>query len=262
MSLPGRRRGLFRRRRARYSARVKQLGRRILTSALLLVLVAAVTVPVIVWRAELWKVFTSLDRLREWVSGWGASAPLVYIAVQAFQIVIFVIPGELVQIAGGYLFGAVSGALLAVAGTVLGATICFFLARLLGKPFVASVVPRQRMESVEKLLASPGARSVFFLLYLIPGIPKDVLGYVAGLSPFSYPFFIAVSTLGRLPGLIGSAVIGGAAAASRWVVLGVVSGAAVILFAAGLILRPRIQAWMERLAERRKPPTGAAPRGS
>ncbi len=236
--------------------------RRILAFSLFLLLVAAIVVPAVIWRAELWKIFASVTRLREWVAGWGAAAPLVYVALQVAQIVVFIIPGEVVQIAGGYLFGAWLGTILALVGTILGATLCFFLARLLGKPFVAVIVPRERMEGVEKLLASRSARSIFFLLYLIPGIPKDVLGYVAGLSPLTYGFFIAASTLGRLPGLIGSAIIGGAAASSKWVLLGVVSGAAVLLFAAGLILRPRIQAWFERVARSRKSASGHQPPGS
>jgi uncharacterized membrane protein YdjX (TVP38/TMEM64 family) len=249
---------------------MKQTARRVLSLALFLLLVAAIVVPAVIWRAELWKVFASVSRLREWVAGWGTAAPLVYVVLQAVQTIIFVIPGEVVQIAGGYLFGAWLGSALAIAGSVLGASFSFFLARFLGKPFVAGIVPRERMEGVERLLASRSARSIFFLLYLIPGIPKDVLGYVAGLSPLTYGFFITVSTLGRLPGLIGSAIIGGAAASSRWVLLGVVSGAAVLLFAAGLILRPKIQGWFERMAQRRKgapeeppaPPPGSPATGS
>ncbi len=226
--------------------------RRVLSAGLLALLVAAIAVPAVIWHREIWQLFASMSRLREWVAGWGAAAPLVYVGVQAFQIVIFVVPGEIVQIAGGYLFGPWLGAALAIAGTIFGATVCFFLARLLGRPFVAAFVSEERMRAIEKLLASRSARTVFFLLYLIPGIPKDVLGYVAGISPLTFLFFITVSTLGRLPGLIGSAVIGGAAAESRWVLLGIVSGAAIVLFVAGLILRPKIQAWLEGIAERRK----------
>jgi uncharacterized membrane protein YdjX (TVP38/TMEM64 family) len=234
-----------------------QTTRRLLTGALFFLLVAAIVAPLLIWRNELWRIFASGTRFREWVAAWRQAAPFVYIALQALQIVIFVIPGEVVQIAGGYLFGSALGAILAVAGTLVGATICFFLARGLGRPFVVSIVPPERMEAVQKLLSSRSARSVFFLLFLIPGIPKDVLCYVAGLSPLSFLFFITVSTLGRLPGLIGSAVIGGAAASSRWVLLIVVSAAAVVLFAAGLLLRPRIQAWLERLGERKKDPAGS-----
>jgi uncharacterized membrane protein YdjX (TVP38/TMEM64 family) len=65
-------------------------------------------------------------------------------------------------------------------------------------------------------------------------------------------FFIGVSTVGRLPGIIGSAMIGGAARASRWWALGILSLAAILLFVAGLILRPRLQAFIEKVASRRK----------
>jgi uncharacterized membrane protein YdjX (TVP38/TMEM64 family) len=238
-----------------------QTGRRVLSTALLLLLAAGIAVPVVIWHRELWQVFSSKEGLRDWVRGFGARAPLVYVGVQALQIIIFVIPGEVVQIAGGMLFGGALGSALALAGTLIGASVSFGAARLLGKPFVASFVSPERMAGIEKLLASGRARSVIFLLFLIPGIPKDVLCYVGGISPIPFPFFIAASSLARLPGLVGSAIIGGAAATSQWVVVGILSGAAVLLFGAGLLLRQRIQAWLERLADRRRqgpqPPTGS-----
>ena len=76
---------------------------------------------------------------------------------------------------------------------------------------------------------SRGARIAFFLLFLIPGIPKDILCYAAGITPMGFPYFAAVSTLGRLPGIAGSALIGSAAASRRWVLAGIVAGAALVL---------------------------------
>lgn len=207
-----------------------------------------IAVPVVIWHRELWQIFSSTKGLQEWVRGFGTLAPLLYVAAQAFQIVIFAIPGEPVQIAGGMLFGSVLGSVLAVAGAVLGSSTSFGLARLLGKPFVASFVSPERRKGMEKLLASRRARSIIFLLFLIPGIPKDVLCYAGGISPIPFPFFIAASTLARLPALVGSAIIGDAAVTSRWMIVGVMSGAAVVLFAAGLLLRPKILAWMEERA--------------
>jgi uncharacterized membrane protein YdjX (TVP38/TMEM64 family) len=235
-------------------------ARKVLSAALLALLVAAVAAPVVIWHRELWQMFSSRERLQDWLAGWGALARLVYVGLQVFQVVIFAVPGEVVQIAGGYLFGIVPGALLATAGTVIGATLCFFLARLLGRPFLAAFVPADRMGKIESLMASPRGTTTLFLLYLIPGIPKDVLGYVAGISPLRWVFFIVVSTLGRLPGLVGSAVIGSAAAGQRWVLFGIVAAAAVILFGAGLLLRTRIQAWLEARAAGRRP--GSPPTAS
>jgi uncharacterized membrane protein YdjX (TVP38/TMEM64 family) len=217
-------------------------------------LVAAIVVPVIVWHGELWKIFASGERLREWVAAWGPAAPLVFIAVQVAQVIIFAIPGEVTQVAGGYLFGGWMGLLLSVAGIAIGSTIAFFLARLLGKPFVEAVIPARQLERVETILGSRSTKVVFFLLFLIPGIPKDILCYVAGISPLRFPFFILASTLGRLPGIIASVVIGGAVRSDRWILLAVVTAAVLALFIAGLILRPRIEAWVQKIADRRQPP--------
>jgi len=217
-------------------------------------LIAALLVPVVVWHDAIWRLFSSTERLREWVTGWGAWAPLVFIAIQAIQVIVFVIPGEIPQIAGGYLFGPWRGSLLSVAGILAGSTASFFLARALGRSFIAALFPRDQIERIERLLLSRSARIVFFLLFLIPGIPKDILCYVAGITPMGFPFFAAASMLGRLPGIVGSAIIGGAAAAGRWVLLVILSASALLLFGAGLILRPRIQGWLEGMANRRRKP--------
>jgi uncharacterized membrane protein YdjX (TVP38/TMEM64 family) len=149
------------------------------------------------------------------------------------------------------------GSLFSIVGILIGSAASFFLARALGRPFVAALFPAPQVEKIETLLTSRSARIVFFLLFLIPGIPKDVLCYVAGLTPMGFPFFAAASTLGRLPGIVGSAVIGSAAASSRWVLAAVVGAAAAALFGAGLILRPRIQSWMERITRKDDPDRSA-----
>jgi len=228
-------------------------SRRIAALVVFPLLVAALIVPVIVWHAELWKLFGSVRRIRDWVEGWGAAAPLVFAGIQAIQVIVFAIPGEVVQIAGGYLFGGWLGSLLSLGGILVGSTAAFFISRSLGRPFVAAVVPPAQLERVEGLLQSRSSRVVFFLLFLIPGVPKDILCYIAGLTPMSFFFFLGVSTVGRLPGIIGSSMIGGAARSSRWVALGVLSVAAIVLFAAGVLLRPRVQAFLERVANRGKP---------
>ncbi|HVO39637.1 MAG TPA: TVP38/TMEM64 family protein [Spirochaetia bacterium] len=225
-------------------------------------LMAALIVPVFIWRHELWDLFSSRRELRTWIQGWGAWAPLVFIGLQTLQVVVFIIPGEVAQILGGFLFGAVKGTILSVAGIFIGSVIAFSLGRVLGRSFVAALFSKERLESVEKLLLTPSARIIFFLLFLIPGLPKDILCYVAGLTPIGFPFFLAASTLGRLPGIVVSAVIGSAAAADRWVLTSIVSVAAVGLFAAGFFLRQPIQRWVERVGSRKHGAGAAAESGA
>jgi uncharacterized membrane protein YdjX (TVP38/TMEM64 family) len=228
-------------------------ARRVFALAGFPLLFTAIVVPVVIWRREIWQLFSSTAGLRDWVASTGALAPLAFVAIQALQVVVFVIPGEVPQIAGGYLFGPWLGTLLSLCGIMIGSAIDFFLARLAGMPFVRALFPGDQVDRIGRLLGSRGARVAFFLLFLIPGIPKDILCYVAGLSPMHFPFFAGASALGRLPGIVGSAVIGDAAAGHRWpLVIGLGAGA-IVLFVTGWLLRDTLQAWIERLAVRFRP---------
>ncbi|MGA2479009.1 MAG: VTT domain-containing protein [Spirochaetia bacterium] len=215
-------------------------------------LILALVVPVIIFRADIWRLFTSVQKLEAWVRASGPTAPLVFIALQIFQIVVFVVPGEVVQITGGYLFGTWPATLYSVTGIAIGSAAAFFLGRVLGVPFVNAIFPPERVEGARKLLSTPGSKLVFFLLFVIPGIPKDVLCYVAGLSPLRFPFFILASMVGRLPGIIGSALIGNSAAQKKWVLAAIVLGVAVILFSAGFFFRERIEKLLRRIGSRGK----------
>jgi uncharacterized membrane protein YdjX (TVP38/TMEM64 family) len=211
---------------------------------------AGLLVPVLLFRHEIWRLFTSVKGLEEWVSASGPVAPLVFIAVQVFHVIVFVIPGEVVQIAGGYLFGVWPGTLYSVAGILIGSPIDFYLARFLGVPFVNALFSAEKVERTMTLLSARGSKAIFFFLFLIPGIPKDLLCYIAGLTPLRFRFFILASMAGRLPGIIGSSLIGNSAAEKRWVLSVSIFLAAGILFLAGFFLRRRIEEWLQRIGSR------------
>jgi uncharacterized membrane protein YdjX (TVP38/TMEM64 family) len=211
---------------------------------------AALVAIVVIFRDDLWRIFTSVKKLEEWVRASGPVAPLVFIAVQVFHVIVFVIPGEVVQIAGGYLFGIWPGTLYSVAGILIGSPVDFYLARFLGVPFVNALFPPERVEKTRALLGSRGSKVVFFFLFLIPGIPKDFLCYVAGLTPIRFRFFIVASMVGRLPGIIGSSLVGNSAAEQRWFLSVAIFGGAAIISVAALLLRGRIDTWLRQLGSR------------
>jgi uncharacterized membrane protein YdjX (TVP38/TMEM64 family) len=244
--------------------RLAMKARRILALAAFPALFAAIVALGIVFRREIFLLFGSSLRLREWVASAGVLAPLLFIAVQALQVVVFFIPGEIPQVAGGYLFGVWKGTLLSLAGITLGATFNFVMARLLGVPFVQALFAREKVDRIRRLADSPRARLSFFLIFLIPGIPKDILCYAAGLSSMRLVSFLIFSSLGRVPGILGSALMGEAAAGKRWMLVGALLTLAVVLFVVGFLLRDRIQAALERLSRRRRrrfnAPAGKRPR--
>lgn len=237
-------------------------ARRILSLVAFPALFAAILVVGLVFRREIWELFTSSQRLRDWIASAGLVAPLLFVGVQALQVVVFFIPGEIPQIAGGFLFGIWQGSLLSLAGITLGAAFNFLTARFLGVPFVRALFPNKDFQRVRRLAESGRARLTFFLFFLIPGIPKDVLCYAAGLSSLPLGTFLLYSSLGRLPGILGSAFMGEAAAGRRWLLAGGLLLLAVILFVLGFLLRDRIQNLLGRLgrgkisAVKRKRPRG------
>jgi uncharacterized membrane protein YdjX (TVP38/TMEM64 family) len=234
-------------------------ARKVLSLIAFPALFAVLLVLALVFRQQLLGLFRSPDSFRSWVQSTGPIAPLVFVGLQAAQVVVFFIPGEIPQVAGGYLFGVWQGSLLSLAGITLGASLNFLMARLLGLPFVYTLFGQQSVHRVWRIAESSRARLAFFLFFLIPGVPKDVLCYVAGLSSLRLAPFLLYSTLGRLPGVIGSALIGEAAADRRWLLAGSILFAAAALFGLGFMFRRRIQAFLESLARRGRREGGPPP---
>lgn len=212
----------------------------------------------LVFREELALIFASPARLKRWVDQWGWVSPLVFFGLQILQVIVFIIPGEVPQIAGGYLFGVVPGLVYSLAGITAGSAFNYGVAKLLGVPFVERVFSRPRLERFEHIIKSPKAIDVFFLLFLIPGIPKDILCYVAGLSQLRFGAFLLISMAGRLPGILGSVLIGSAAADERWIMSGIFLLVAVLFFLAGMVFRDRLFRFVISLSRRARRKAGVS----
>jgi uncharacterized membrane protein YdjX (TVP38/TMEM64 family) len=161
------------------------------------------------WQAGLIGRLTNYDQLIETMRGgdgpWG---PLICIGVQFAQVVIFAIPGEVTQIAAGYVFGAWYGFLYSVVGIMLGSAFDYSFARLVGRPVVEKFLGAERLARIDALLSTRKGRSALFILFLLPGMPKDAMSYGAGLTQFKLGEFVVVSGLARMPALLFSTMIG------------------------------------------------------
>lgn len=212
--------------------------------------VAAVATVALVWREPLTELLSSPETLRSRLAGAGIWAPLAFMALQLLQVIVFVIPGEVVQLAGGFAFGIWGGALYSSLGILAGSILNFSVGRALGRPFALAVMGAERFERVERLTLSGRAAAGFFLLFAIPGIPKDALSYVAGASRLSLPSFILISGLGRLPGIVGSSLLGSAVYERDYgFAIALFATASALLFL-GLLFRERLHTLLERLVKR------------
>jgi uncharacterized membrane protein YdjX (TVP38/TMEM64 family) len=142
-----------------------------------------------------------LDRyfLKETLRQWGLFAPLIFIGLQALQVIIAPIPGEVTGILGGYLFGEWAGLVYSTIGLTLGSVTAFGAGRWLGAHSVRTLVSHETWEKMGFIVEAEGA-ILCFIIYLIPGLPKDMVCYLFGMSPMPLWVFALVSTLGRIPG--------------------------------------------------------------
>ncbi len=131
----------------------------------------------------------------------GPAAFIGFILLQAAQVVAAPIPGEVTGLLGGFLYGPFLGVILSTTGLTIGSYIAFALARTFGRPFVDRFVDKAIMNRFDYLLHHKGAFLVF-LLFLIPGFPKDYLCYILGLGHLSTMEFLVIGGSGRLLGTI------------------------------------------------------------
>jgi uncharacterized membrane protein YdjX (TVP38/TMEM64 family) len=205
---------------------------------------------------EITRLISHPKEFREYLTAYGPVSALIYILVVALHIIIVVIPGEIVQMAGGYAFGTALGTLYAVTGTVIGTLIVFAATRLLGFSLVKALISPKKLEKFEFLINNPKSEIGIFVLFLIPGIPKDTLVYLSGLTPIKPLRFLAICTIARFPGILGSAYIGANIQEKDYLPVWIMSGIALILFVVGILTKDKIIDWLQRLRHSKK---GAPP---
>lgn len=196
--------------------------------------------------------FTALakkpEELRILLNSYGWKGILVFIGLQVLQVVVAVLPGEFFQFAGGYIYGTWLGTLYSLTGITSGSVLVFFTARLLGYPLVKLLVSPAYLEKFGFMINSKKSEAGMFLLFLIPGIPKDILTYIAGITPIKPLTFFAIILIGRFPALLASSYIGSSTQKGNYAMVIILSVAALVLFAAGILFKDKILDKMHRIS--------------
>jgi uncharacterized membrane protein YdjX (TVP38/TMEM64 family) len=141
------------------------------------------------------------ERFSAYVASYGAAAPLVFMAIQILQVIFAPIPGEATGVIGGFLFGAFKGCLYSTIALTVGSWINFSIGRLVGKRWVRKIVPSHRLARFDHIIRHQGVL-VVFILFLIPGFPKDYLCLVIGVSTMPMRVFLILAGIGRIPGTL------------------------------------------------------------
>ena len=194
-----------------------------------------------------WYIGTPMIRLaghpqafRDWVDGHGLWGRIIYVALGVIQVIVAMIPGEPLELLGGYAFGALEGTVLALAGIVIGSALVFGLVRKFGVRLVETFFDGDRIREFEFLKNPRKTKIIAFLLMMIPGTPKDFLSYFAGLTKLTLRQWLGIVSVARLPSVITSTVSGGAAGEANYLLAGIMLGITLVLSAAGVWYYRRI----------------------
>jgi len=181
----------------------------------LLLIAAVMVVALLVGLGPIAGVFAAREQLLAQVRGAGAWGPLVLIGLVIAQTIAAPIPGQALNFVGGLLFGFWQGTLYSWLGSTLGSALAMTLARLAGRPLAARLVDAARLDRLDRFVAGRGL--LFFLVvFLIPGLPDDLMCFAAGLTSLPLPALIAASALGRVPGIAAAVWAGAYAEQMPW----------------------------------------------
>lgn len=175
-------------------------------------------------------------QFRVWVNEKGVLGILAFMGMVIFQVFMAVIPGGPFEICAGYAFGIWRGALLCDLATTLGSIVVFLFVRRFGMDFVELFVSREKIESVKFLKSSRQSESIIFLLFLIPGTPKDLLSYLVGLTDMKLSHWIFITFVGRFPAIFLSALSGSALGTARYEIAIAAFAIIIVLYIIGLIV--------------------------
>lgn len=180
----------------------------------LLVVIAVVILAVIGAVIYFWPYISSLQEeenqkiFQDWVRSFGPWGVIILLAIQVLQIILFFIPGEVIEFSSGLLYGILGGYLICIAGQILAILLTYFLVMIFGKALVDKMVDKETMDKVEK--RHTRAEVLLFFCLLIPGIPKDVFNFVAPYCKVPMWKYIIITLIARFPTVFSSILMGAA----------------------------------------------------
>lgn len=184
------------------------------------------------------------DKLSRYTGVWGI---LVFLFIQTAQVIIAVIPP--IQVVGGVMFGWFWGGILSFAGVYLGSFIIYSLVQKIGSPIVEAFVNEKQLKKFKFLQDEKKLTGILIILYLIPGIPKDVITYIVPLTKVSKKDFFMYVMPFRLPAVIMSTVLGNNVGKGNYISAAVVMGIIVVIGVVGYFFKDKI---VHRLKNRKK----------
>ena len=182
------------------------------------------------------------ESFRAWVDSSGFVSRVIFVGMVVFQLIIALIPGEPLEMGAGYAFGAVEGTILCIIGCVIGSALVFLFVRRFGVKLVEVFFPREKIRSLRFLQDSRRLNLLTFIVFFIPGTPKDLLSYFIGLTDMKLGTWLLITAVARIPSIVTSTVTGDALGLKDYQFALIAFGVTLALSLAGILVYRRLSA--------------------
>jgi uncharacterized membrane protein YdjX (TVP38/TMEM64 family) len=216
-------------------------AKKLLTWKILLVVLGIVAITLTIkYLPYIIEITTSLDKFRDYIVSTGRLGAFLFIFFQILQTVIAPIPGEVIQVTGGYIYGVPLGLIYTTLGLMIGGIIAFYFTRLIGASFIEKLIKKKKSNWLLDIMNSKKFSVILFVFFIIPGFPKDFLIYVAGLTPIKPLRFFGILFVSRFPWLLASVGIGSNIHYGNYVSTIIISLIALTSFVLGIIYKDKL----------------------
>lgn len=211
---------------------MKNGWKRLLNIFILIFFIAAL---ILFYKSKYYSIFKNPENIKSYIISYGRLSSFAYIILHMLQVVVFFIPGEVMEIVGGYIFGIYYGSILSVFGILAGSFIAYSLGNFFGVRLIYKIIPESSIKYFRNNFGDKSINLAIFIVYLIPGMPKDALAYICGISNIDRRHFLTYSTLGRIPCIVISSYFGERLGSGDFKMVIIISVVMTILFVIGFI---------------------------
>lgn len=183
------------------SERIKKILLGIFIIVILLLLTFLIGKPILNLANDTEKLKAIIDN--NWLLG-----RLLYITLCIVQVLLALIPSEALEVGGGYIFGYVESTILCLIGISIGSALVIILTKKFGRKFVNLFYSDEKIDSIKIFKNEKRLSGLVFILFLIPGTPKDVMTYVVGLTKLKVSTYLLLTSIARIPSIIISTIAG------------------------------------------------------
>lgn len=223
--------------------RIKSISKQQLATALVPIGVLGLVTAVLyaVFGKELVVIVKEPQVFKDWLDGFGAWAEAAFVGIRTAQTVFKFIPAEPLEVASGYAFGIWGGLLWCMAGTQLGSAVILLLSKKFGMRFVGKFTDVEKLEEFSFLKDNQKLRPLLFLIYFIPGAPKDLLTYFVSFTNIKLSEFLCITSIARIPSIITSTMCGAYFGEQKYFAAVLVYAATLLISLLGVLLYRKVK---------------------